>query len=86
MARLSAQDTREQAKRNIPLQRFGLIKEIADATVFLFGDTGNYINGATLDVDGGTWRVEGGGRFGGKPYPDSIEPVRGLDRRRVNKL
>lgn len=45
-----------EALKKIPLQRYGTVKEIADATVFLFSDTGNYINGAVLVVDGGAWR------------------------------
>ncbi|RQM05816.1 hypothetical protein DH86_00002132, partial [Scytalidium sp. 3C] len=54
-SRLAPLDSREEAKRSIPVQRFGLVKEIADATVFLLGDTGNFINGACLDIDGGSW-------------------------------
>ncbi|KAJ9643833.1 hypothetical protein H2204_001978 [Knufia peltigerae] len=86
MDRLVATDSREDSRRNIPLQRFGLVKEIADATVFLFGDTGNFINGVCLDVDGGAWRVKGGGQFGGKPYPESVHPVQGLDGKGPHKL
>jgi peroxisomal 2,4-dienoyl-CoA reductase len=32
----------------IPSGRFGSVKEIADATIYLFADTGSYVNGATL--------------------------------------
>jgi hypothetical protein len=32
----------------IPAGRMGSLKEIADATIFLFGDTGSYVNGATV--------------------------------------
>lgn len=85
-SRLAPLDSREEAKRSIPVQRFGLVKEIADATVFLLGDTGNFINGACLDIDGGSWRVKGGGQFGGKAYPDSIKPHKGLDRRNRSKM
>lgn len=35
----------------------GEIEDIANATVFLCADTGSFINGATIDVDGGAWRV-----------------------------
>jgi peroxisomal 2,4-dienoyl-CoA reductase len=59
------------AKR-IPLGRWGFIKEIADATVFLFSDAGNYITGDNLVVDGGAWRTSGGSPGGDFTYPDFI--------------
>ena len=34
--------------KNIPLGRWGTVKEIADATIYLFSDAGNYVNGQTL--------------------------------------
>ena len=46
--RLSKKDNREQSARSIPSQRYGTVKEIADATVFLFSDSGNYVNGETI--------------------------------------
>jgi enoyl-[acyl-carrier-protein] reductase (NADH) len=42
---------------HVPSGRAGLVKEIADATVYLFSDAGNYVNGANLVVDGGGWRT-----------------------------
>lgn len=75
MRRLLNPDSRREAMRSVPLQRFGLIKEIADATVFLFADTGNFVNGACLDVDGGAWRVKVGSGLTGKGYPDSLDEV-----------
>ena len=36
------------AGKGIPSGRFGHVKDVADATVFLFSDAGNYINGETL--------------------------------------
>jgi len=71
--RLSSPTSRQEAVRAVPLQRLGLVKDIADATVFLFWDTGNFINGACLDVDGGAWRVQGA-QMGGRPYPTSVLP------------
>jgi len=38
----------EQASTRIPSGRWGRVKEIADATVYLFSDTGNYVNGEVL--------------------------------------
>ncbi|KEF62404.1 uncharacterized protein A1O9_00376 [Exophiala aquamarina CBS 119918] len=73
LQRLSSPTSREAAVRAVPLQRFGLVKDVADATAFLFGDTGNFVNGTCLDVDGGAWRVQGA-QMGGRPYPDSLQP------------
>lgn len=52
-----------------PLQRWGSVKEIADGTVYLFSDTGSYVNGEVLVVDGGGWRAPAS--MGGKEmsYP-----------------
>lgn len=36
------------ASKAIPSGRLGRTKDIADATVYLFSDAGNYVNGATL--------------------------------------
>ena len=38
------------AFKKVPLQRYGSVKEIADGTVFLFSDTGNFVNGSVLVV------------------------------------
>jgi peroxisomal 2,4-dienoyl-CoA reductase len=48
------------AHKKVPLQRYGSVKEIADGTVYLFSDTGNYVNGEVLVIDGGDWRSPGG--------------------------
>ena len=73
MSRLLRSENRDAAIRSVPLQRFGLVKEIADATVFLFADTGNFVNGAYIDVDGGAWRIAGGkGSGAGLTYPEIL--------------
>ena len=41
---------------SVPLRRHGYPEEVAQAVAFLAGDTGSYITGQTLFVDGG-WRV-----------------------------
>jgi len=51
-----------------PSGRYGTVKEIADATIYLFADTGSYVNGTTLVVDGGAWRTQGAGSEA-YPYP-----------------
>ena len=48
VARLSKAEGREENARGIPTGRYGTVKEIADATVYLFSDTGNYVNGETI--------------------------------------
>jgi len=48
VARLSKSDHRDKSSKGIPSGRYGTVKEIADATVYLFSDAGNYVNGETL--------------------------------------
>lgn len=73
MARLGSRDTEKSgaAFKKVPLQRYGLVKEIADGTVYLFSDAGNYVNGEVLVIDGGNWRSPG--TVGGaRQYPDYL--------------
>jgi len=58
--------------RGIPIGRWGTVKEIADATVFLFSDAGNYVNGETIVVDGGAWHTSAGNPGRDFAYPDFI--------------
>ena len=48
MERLSRTDNLADALKRNPLGRWGTVKEISDATIFLFSDAGNYVNGQTL--------------------------------------
>jgi len=48
MARLSIVDNAKQNMKKVPSGRYGTVKEIADATVYLFSDAGNYVNGEIL--------------------------------------
>ena len=91
MERLSKEarsaDLKSVAKR-IPLGRWGLTKEIADATIFLFSDSGNYVNGATVVVDGASWRMSHGPGSDFK-YPDFLlsgEEVNGVKSGKKSKL
>jgi peroxisomal 2,4-dienoyl-CoA reductase len=55
MKRLLPEPIKEKLKRRIPLGRFGLIRDIEQAAVFLCSDGASFINGAILVVDGGQW-------------------------------
>ena len=57
----------------IPSGRWGTVRDIADATVFLFSAAADNVNGHVLVVDGGAWRRQGGsvgvGLDPGMQYP-----------------
>ena len=55
MRRLLLPELKEKLTRRIPLQRFGRIKDIENAALFLTSDAASYISGVTLVVDGGQW-------------------------------
>lgn len=55
MKRLVPEPIKEKLRQRIPLGRFGLIKDIENAAVFLCSDAGNFISGAVLVVDGAHW-------------------------------
>ncbi|KPI42150.1 Peroxisomal 2,4-dienoyl-CoA SPS19 [Cyphellophora attinorum] len=61
----------ERPGQRLPLGRWGSIKEIADATVWLFSDAANYVTGQTTIVDGGAWHVQTG-PGSSFPYPDFL--------------
>src|SRR5215813_5252724 len=46
---------KEKITKKIPLGRFGRIRDIENAAVFLCSGAAGYINGVTLVVDGGSW-------------------------------
>ena len=48
MERLATSEGTKKAKRSIPLGRYGTVREIADATVYLFSEAGNFVSGQTL--------------------------------------
>lgn len=55
MKRLVPEPVKEKLQKKIPLQRFGYIKDIENAALFLCSDAASYISGVTLVVDGGHW-------------------------------
>ncbi|GAB1197862.1 hypothetical protein BDV32DRAFT_120497 [Aspergillus pseudonomiae] len=71
--RLVPADAMEGYIKTQPLGRFGSVRDIADATVYLFADTGSYVSGQTLVVDGASWRMSSGGAASGAlAYPDFL--------------
>ncbi|KAI1385080.1 NAD(P)-binding protein [Hypoxylon trugodes] len=75
LARLSSSKVDPNILANhIPLGRFGTVRDIADATVYLFSDAGNYVSGEVLVVDGSDWRNKGMGvgLDAGMKYPDYL--------------
>ncbi|KAG6041410.1 hypothetical protein E4U41_004508 [Claviceps citrina] len=62
--------------RSIPTGRLGTVRDVADATVYLFSSAGSHVNGHVLVVDGGAWRRQGAASMGGTdlPYPDFLLP------------
>ena len=55
MKRLVPPDVKERLRRNIPLGRFGRIRDIEQCAVFLCSDASRFITGVTLVIDGGLW-------------------------------
>jgi peroxisomal 2,4-dienoyl-CoA reductase len=55
MKRLLPEYLKEKLQKQVPLGRFGRIKDIENAAVFLCSDAADFINGVTLVVDGGHW-------------------------------
>jgi 3-oxoacyl-[acyl-carrier protein] reductase len=46
---------RQEILRQIPLQRVGTPADVAAAILFLASPQGDYLNGVTIDVNGGSW-------------------------------
>jgi peroxisomal 2,4-dienoyl-CoA reductase len=90
MERLVSDEMRSKAPtRTVPLGRYGTVKEIADAAIYLLSDAGNYVNGEVLVVDGGDWRAPSvWGMDGDMQYPETLlrlEPLKGAKTGRESK-
>ena len=48
-------DIKDNYTKNIPLNRFGTAKEVADAVAFLLSDNSSYITGEILKINGGLY-------------------------------
>jgi NAD(P)-dependent dehydrogenase (short-subunit alcohol dehydrogenase family) len=57
MKRLSTPEADALMKRAIPLRRYGTVDEIGQAAVFLASPLAQYISGAMLPVDGGSYLI-----------------------------
>ncbi len=55
VSRLTTDRSREDAARNCPLGRLGVIDDVANAALFLCSEAAAFVNGVTLVVDGGLW-------------------------------
>ncbi|KFY85556.1 hypothetical protein V500_08327 [Pseudogymnoascus sp. VKM F-4518 (FW-2643)] len=89
MERLVGAEGMEASKSSVPLGRYGLVKEIADATVYLLSDAGNFVNGDLLVVDGGSWRTPLSGFGSEMSYPRNVltgEVPKGVKSGRKTKL
>ncbi|KAK3045772.1 peroxisomal 2 4-dienoyl-CoA reductase sps19 [Extremus antarcticus] len=67
-----ASDVDKASSAKIPLGRMGRVRDIADATVYLFSDAGSYVNGDVLIVDGGAWHTGGGAPGHTLAYPEFL--------------
>ena len=55
MARGEIEAHRDDILNQIPLRRVGSVADVAGVIVFLASPLGDYLNGATIDVNGGSW-------------------------------
>lgn len=55
MIRWRSQELLEEHLKFIPLKRLGTCREVASAVAFLASEENDYINGATIDVNGGMY-------------------------------
>ena len=53
MTTFLSDDEKVEVSKNIPMKRFGTVKDVAKCIVFLASDEANYITGQTISVDGG---------------------------------
>jgi peroxisomal 2,4-dienoyl-CoA reductase len=67
MSRLLPDVARQQALREIPLQRWGTVRDIEHAALYLASPAAAWVTGSILVVDGGQWLTSS--FFG---YPDTV--------------
>ena len=55
MARSELEAHREEIERQIPLGRVGRVGDVAAVILFLASPMADYLNGVTIDINGGSW-------------------------------
>lgn len=55
MARSELEKHRQEIVRQVPLGRVGTVDDVAGVILFLASPMADYLNGATIDVNGGSW-------------------------------
>jgi len=55
MARAELEAHREEIEKQIPLGRVGSVADVAAVILFLASPMADYLNGVTIDVNGGSW-------------------------------
>jgi NAD(P)-dependent dehydrogenase (short-subunit alcohol dehydrogenase family) len=55
MARSELEAHYEEIVNQIPLRRVGTVEDVASVIVFLASPMADYLNGVTIDVNGGSW-------------------------------
>ena len=55
MARSELEQHYDEIINQIPLRRVGTVADVAGVIVFLASPLGDYLNGVTIDVNGGSW-------------------------------
>jgi 3-oxoacyl-[acyl-carrier protein] reductase len=53
MSMQAGEEVNRRYAEQIPVRRLGTADEVADAIVFLCAESSGFINGATLDINGG---------------------------------
>ena len=55
MTELLTDDVKAAYLQNVPLNRFGSVDDVANSVKFLVEDSGGYITGSTIHVNGGLY-------------------------------
>ena len=57
MTNALSEDQQSQILKQIPANKFGDPKNVADLAIFLASEKGQYITGQTISVDGGLYMI-----------------------------